>query len=105
MTEKKQTLLNKLLSGDAKESSKRALAMYVVLVLGTIITGVSLWNGVDYIILLGTWLGFAAALLGLSEYTKNRAKKHEAAVEVEKVKASNGANEEEPAPPPDDEVD
>ena len=64
----KESFLTKLLSGDAKESSKRALAIYVVIFLGTIITFYALWKEVDYIILLGTWLTFAAALLGLSEY-------------------------------------
>ena len=68
------------MSGDAKESSKRALAMYAVIILGTIITVASLWGGVDYIILLGVWLGFASTLLGMSEYNKSVAKKHDSEV-------------------------
>lgn len=83
-----ESFMTKLLSGDAKESSKRALAIYVVVVLGTIITIFSLWKAVDFIILLSVWLGFAAALLGMSEYNKNRTKKHEASIEIEKSKSS-----------------
>ena len=89
----KYSFLIKLLSGDAKESSKRALAIYVVIVLGTLITVYSLWNGVDYIILLGVWLGFAATLLGLSEYNKNRKEKHDASVEIEKAKSEKPSSE------------
>lgn len=72
----------KLIESDSKESSKRFLALYIVLVLGTIITLYGLWKGVDFIILLCTWLGFAATLLGLSEYTKNRQAKINADVRI-----------------------
>lgn len=82
----KQTLLNRLLSADAKESSKRALAIYVVIVLGTGITVVALVNDVDYIFLLGTWLAYAAALLGMSEYNKNVRVRKDAEVKIEKEK-------------------
>jgi aspartokinase-like uncharacterized kinase len=83
----KESLLNRLLSGDAKESSKRALAIYVVIVICTGITVVALVRDVDQLLLLGTWLAFAASLLGMSEYNKNRTKKHEALVQIEKEKA------------------
>lgn len=66
--------------------------MYVVIVLGTIITLAALWNDVDYIILLVTWLGFAATLLGLSEYNKNRKAKHEASVKIEEAKSNKEIN-------------
>lgn len=89
-----QSFLSRLLSGDAKESSKRALAIYVVIVLGTVITIVALINEVDYIILLGTWLAFAAALLGLSEYNKNRKVKHDASVKIEEAKWNKKVDEE-----------
>jgi len=82
-------LFKKLIQSDSKESSKRFLAIYIVCFLGLIITGVSLYKGVDYILLLGTWLTFAAALLGLSEYNKNRKLKHGADIEKEKIKAGN----------------
>jgi len=82
-------LFKKLIQSDSKESSKRFLAIYIVCFLGLIITGVSLYKGVDYILLLGTWLTFAAALLGLSEYNKNRKLKHSADIEKEKIKAGN----------------
>jgi hypothetical protein len=97
----KESFLTKLLSGDAKESSKRALAIYVVIVLGTIITIYALWKEVDYVFLLMTWLGFAATLLGLSEYNKNRTKKHDASVEIEKIKATAPKEE---IPPNDEEI-
>jgi hypothetical protein len=89
-----QSFLSRLLSGDAKESSKRALAIYVVIILGTVITIVALFNEVDYIFLLGTWLAFAAALLGLSEYNKNRKVKHDASVKIEEAKWNKKNNEE-----------
>ena len=87
-----KSLLNRLLSDGTKESSKRFLAVYVVIVLGTLITAVALWNKVDYIYLLGAWLAFAASLLGLSEYNKNRQAKHNATVEIEKVKSVSVSN-------------
>jgi len=79
---------NRLIESDSKESSKRFLAVYVVVFLGTIITVWSMWKGVDFIILLGTWLGFAATLLGLSVYQANRKKKHDADVKKEGIKAA-----------------
>lgn len=87
-------LFKKLIQSDSKESSKRFLAIYIVCFLGLIITGVSLYKGVDYILLLGTWLGFAAALLGLSEYNKNRKAKLESEVEKEKIKSEKVVSEE-----------
>lgn len=99
--EAKESFLTKLLSGDTKESSKRALAIYVVVVLGTTITLYSLWKEVDYIFLLGVWLSFAAGLLGMSEYNKNRTKKHDSSVEIEKAKAN---VPKEPTPPNDEEI-
>ena len=95
------SFLTKLLSGNAKESSKRALAIYVVVVLGTIITFYALWKGVDYIFLLVTWLGFAAPLLGMSEYNKNQTKKHDSLIEIEKHKT---ATPDEPIMPYDEEI-
>jgi len=86
------SLLSRIMSNGTKESSKRFLAMYVVIILGTMITGVALYKGVDYIYLLGAWLAFAASLLGLSEYNKNRTKKHDASVEIEKIKKINDKN-------------
>lgn len=83
---KVRSFFNRLISSDTKESSKRVLAIYIVIVLGTIITVYSMVNGVDFIILLVTWLGFAAALLGMSEYNKNRTKKYDTDVEIEKAK-------------------
>lgn len=80
-------LFKKLIQSDSKESSKRFLAIYIVCFLGLIITGVALYKGVDYILLLVTWLAFAASLLGLSEYNKNRKAKLECEVEKEKIKA------------------
>lgn len=77
-----RSLFRRLIASDAKESSKRVLAMYVVVIIGTIITLVSIFNGVNYIVLLATWLGFAAALLGLSEYNKNRKVKHDADIKI-----------------------
>ena len=85
-------LFKKLIQSDSKESSKRFLAIYVVCFLGLIITTVALYKGVDYILLLGTWLTFAAALLGLSEYNKNRKAKYDCEVEKEKVKISKQEN-------------
>lgn len=88
-------LFKKLIQSDSKESSKRFLAVYIVCFLGLIITAVSLYKGVDYILLLGTWLGFAATLLGLSEYNKNRKAKLECDVEKEKIKVVNNTSTEE----------
>lgn len=90
-----ETFFTKLLSGSAKESSKRFLAIFTVVILGSVITGVALYKGVDYIILLLTWLGFAAALLGMSEYNKNRQKKHDAATEQERIRAERLIKEDE----------
>jgi hypothetical protein len=81
-------LFIKLIQSDSKESSKRFLAVYIVCFLGLIITSVALYKDVDYILLLGTWLTFAAGLLGLSEYNKNRKEKYSADIEKEKIKAS-----------------
>lgn len=85
-------LFKKLIQSDSKESSKRFLAIYVVCFLGLIITTVALYKEVDYILLLGTWLTFAAALLGLSEWNKNRKAKYDCEVEKEKIKKENTSN-------------
>lgn len=90
----KEKLLTKLLSNNTKESSKRALAMYVVIIIGTLITIVALVNNVDYIYLLVTWLAFAAALLGLSEYNKNVQERSKAAIEIQKEKSKAPKSEE-----------
>lgn len=79
-----KSIWRKLIESDSKESSKRFLAMYIVLILGTLITVYAIINGVDFITLLLTWLGFAATLLGLSEYTKNKQAKIKADVEISK---------------------
>jgi len=91
----KESFFTKLLSGDAKESSKRFLAIYTVVILGSIITVVSLYKGVDYIILLGVWLSFAATLLGYSEYNKNVRKKQEEETAREKIRSDRFLKEDE----------
>jgi len=87
-TEVKEQLnfVTKLLRGDSKESSKRFLAVYIVIILGTVITIVGLWKEVDIIYLLATWLTFAASLLGMSEYNKNKALKLDADIKKEEIK-------------------
>ena len=85
----------KLIQSDSKESSKRFLSIYVVCFLGLIITIVSLFNGVDYIFLLGTWLAFAATLLGLSEYNKNVKEKYSADIEKERIRTLKNEQKEE----------
>ena len=81
-----ESLFVKLISAGAKESTKHFLALYIVIVLGTIITVFALWKTVDYIFLLATWLTFVAALLGLAEYNKNRKLMHNADVKKEALK-------------------
>jgi len=61
----------KLMSNSSNESSKRFAALYIVLIIGTIITAFAIPTGTDLILLLATWLTFAGALWGMSEYNKN----------------------------------
>ena len=77
-------LFKNLISSKSDSSSKRFLSIYIVMVIGSVITGVALWKGVDYIYLLGTWLAFVAGLLGISSYQSIKDKSN--AKEIEKAK-------------------
>lgn len=85
------SFLKELLGSDTNTSSKRFLGIYIIVVLGTVITVFSIFKDVDLVVLLVTWLGFAGALFGLSEY--NKRDKNRIKAEVEKVKYLNKKND------------
>ena len=88
--QKVKSIWNKLIESDSKESSKRFLAMYIVLIIGTLVTFYGmLRHDVDVIQLLIVWLGFAGALLGISSWQSNRKDKYTCKKEMEEIKCKN----------------
>jgi hypothetical protein len=70
-----------LISSKSDKSSKRSAALYIVFVLGTFITvftAIKYGDKFNPENLLIIWLGFAAALWGMSEYNKNQNNKVQA---------------------------
>lgn len=93
--EESKSIWKKLIESDSKESSKRFLAMYIVLVIGTIVTVYGMYStDVDVVYLLIVWLSFAGALLGISSWQSNRKDKYQSTKDTEEVKCkySNSAS-------------
>jgi|DEB0MinimDraft_10_1074344.scaffolds.fasta_scaffold72276_3 hypothetical protein len=88
--DKAKNIWKKLIESDSKESSKRFLALYIVLVIGTIVTFYGMIRyDVDVVKLLVVWLSFAGSLLGISAWQSNRKDKYNSEKETEEIKCKN----------------
>jgi hypothetical protein len=86
---KVKSIWKKLIESDSQESSKRFLAIYIVLIIGTLVTFYGMLRyDVDVIQLLAVWLGFAGALLGISSWQSNRKDKYNCAKEQEEIRSN-----------------